>query len=148
MFYKEIKSLKKSELRDLLASTNNKLSTMERANASLYDENTNLKMENKIHKREKQEARELAKKLSLSNNQLRNELEAEGSTPKNLYIHESTTIFAGSGELTIEDENKSVVFNCSTLVRDLAIINDLVIQQARKELSDNIQEVKQLSNDL
>ena len=119
--------------------------------ASLIDldnENQNLKMENKIHLREKQEAREIAENYSLSNNKLRNEL-AVGSTPKNLYIHESTCIFADSGELHIEaDDNKTVVFNCSTLVQDLATINDIVIKEAKKELSNNIQEIKSLTNDI
>jgi hypothetical protein len=195
MFYKEIQKLKKSELRDLLATTLNQKATLERANASviaemkekntklnnwwssryneefedikeeseelrleniklhkrlecLLDNIDRLETENKIHKREKQEARELAKKYSESNNQLRNEL-AEGSTPKNIYIHESNSIFADSGELHIEaDDNKTVVFNCSTLVQDLAIINDLVIKEAKRELSANITEIKQLTKDI
>lgn len=114
----------------------------------LDNENQNLKMENKIHLREKQEAREIAENYSLSNNKLRNEL-AEGSTPKNLYIHESNCIFADSGELYIEaDDNKTVVFNCSTLVQDLATINDIVIKEAKKELSNNIQEIKSLTKDI
>jgi len=216
MFYKEIQKLKKSELRDLLATTLNQKATLERANASviaemkekntklnswwssryneefeglkeesedlrlenieienlltelreesdifrtqniklhkrlecLLDNIDRLETENKIHKREKQEARELAKKYSESNNKLRNEL-CEASTPKNLYIHESISIFADSGELHIEaDDNKTVVFNCSTLVQDLAIINDMVIKEAKRELSANITEIKQLTKDI
>lgn len=216
MFYKEIQKLKKSELRDLLATTLNQKATLERANASviaemkekntklnswwssryneefeglkeesedlrlenieienlltelreesdifrtqniklhkrlecLLDNIDRLETENKIHKREKQEARELAKKYSESNNQLRNEL-CEASTPKNIYIHESNSIFADSGELHIEaDDNKTVVFNCSTLVQDLAIINDMVIKEAKRELSANITEIKQLTKDI
>lgn len=149
MFYKEIQKLKKSELQELLAETLQQKATLERANASLVADLENLKMENKIHLREKQEAREIAENYSLSNNKLRNELEAEGSTPKNLYIHESNTIFADSGELHIQaDDNKTVVFNCSTLVQDLATINDIVIKEAKRELYNNIQEIKSLTNDI
>ena len=116
--------------------------------AETYTNYENTVMESKIHKREKQEAREIAENYSLSNNQLRNEL-AEGSTPKNMYIHESNTIFVDSGELHIQaDDNKSVVFNCSTLLQDLSIINDIVIKEAKKELSNNIQQIKQLTKDL
>jgi len=108
----------------------------------------NLRMENKIHLREKQEAREIAENYSLSNNKLRNEL-AEGSAPKNMYIHESNTIFVDSGELHIQaDDDKTVVFNCSTLVQDLSIINDIVIKEAKKELSNNIQQIKSLTKDI
>ena len=114
----------------------------------LQEDNDNLRMENKIHLREKQEAREIAENYSLSNNQLRNEL-AEGSTPKNLYIHEIETIFVDSGELhLIADEDKNLVFNCSNLVQDLATINDMVIQSAKRDLKDSIQQIKQLTKDI
>ena len=117
-------------------------------NTEYYNTIKELESDNKIHLREKQEAREIAENYSLSNNKLRNEL-AEGSAPKNLYIHESTTIFADSGELHIEaDDNKTVVFNCSTLLQDLSIINDMVIKEAKKELSNNIQQIKLLTNDI
>jgi len=114
-----------------------------------------LETENKIHKREKQEARAERDKAEIEVVSLResliklDNLLAEGSTPKNIYIHESISIFADSGELHIEaDDNKTVVFNCSTLVQDLAIINDLVIKEAKRELSANITEIKQLTKDL
>lgn len=232
MNYKEIQKLKKSELRELLATSNIKLATMERANASLLadlkddrdnlttelvetedlliearseeqelrDENKNLhrrleclldnidmlETENKIHKREKSEARDQRDRAQratidldyqLSNAEqditdlreaiikLDNENEArrmviletrqevrelaEGSTPKNMYIHESHTIFADSGELHIlADDNKEVVFNCSNLIQDLATINDIVIKEAKKDLSDSIQQIKQLNTDI
>lgn len=260
MNYKEIQKLKKSELRELLATSNIKLATMERANSSLLadlesrkeetdayiklvqeqrqdlqldiqdlkDDRDNLttelietedvliearseendlredniilnkrleclldnidmlETENKIHKREKSEARDQrdrAQKATidldyqLSNAEqdvtdlreaiikLDNESEArrvviletrqelrelaEGSTPKNMYIHETNTIFADSGELHLQaDDNKSVVFNCSNLIQDLATINDIVIKEAKKDLSDSIQQIKQLNKDI
>ena len=116
--------------------------------AETYTNYENAVMESKIHKREKQEAREIAENYSLSNNQLRNEL-AEGLTPKNIYIHEIETIFVDSGELhLIADEDKNLVFNCSNLVQDLATINDLVIQSAKRDLKDSIQQIKQLTKDI
>ena len=131
-----------------LLETETELVELRASVIELDKENENLKMENRIHLREKQEAREIAENYSLSNNQLRNQI-AEGSTPKNVYIHESNSIFADSGELYIEaDDNKTVVFNCSTLVQDLAIINDIVIKEAKKELSNNIQEIKSLTKDI
>lgn len=211
MNYKEIQKLKKSELRELLATSNIKLATMERANASLLadlkddrdnlttelvetedlliearseeqelrDENKNLhrrleclldnidmlETENKIHKREKSEARDQRDRAQRAIIKLDNENEArrmviletrqevrelaEGSTPKNMYIHESHTIFADSGELHIlADDNKEVVFNCSNLIQDLATINDIVIKEAKKDLSDSIQQIKQLNTDI
>jgi len=190
MTHKEIQKLKKSELQDLLTKTLQQKATLERVawdskfkkdNDLLNDlyeqidkrdlDISNLEMENEIHKREKQEARkllELAKKYSLSNNQLRNELAelkneydktnvsktllynklAEGSTPKNLYIHEIDTIFADSGELHLVDGQKSLVINCSNLVQDLATINDMVIKEAKRDLSDSIQQIKELTKDI
>ena len=163
MNYKEIKALKKSELQELLATTLQQKATLERANASLEYNKSNLidseeelflldkidrlELENTIHLREKQEARELAQKYSLSNNELRNEL-AEGSTPKNVYLHETETIFADSGELHLVSDNLNIVINCSNLVQDLATINDLVIKEAKRELSANITEIKQLTKDI
>ena len=114
----------------------------------LLDNIDRLETENKIHLREKQEAREIAENYSLSNNKLRNEL-GEASTPKNLYIHEIETIFVDSGELhLIADEDKNLVFNCSNLVQDLATINDLVIQEAKRDLRDSIQQIKSLTKDI
>ena len=116
--------------------------------AETYTNYENAVMESKIHKREKQEAREIAENYSLSNNKLRNEL-CEASTPKNMYIHETEAIFVDSGELHLHtDNNKKLVFNCSNLVQDLAIINDMVIKEAKKELSNNIQEIKSLTKDI
>jgi len=127
MFYKEIKKLKKSELQELLATTLQQKATLERASAS--------------------NIADLNEKYSQLN-KLRNEL-AEGSTPKNIYIHEIETIFADSGELhLVADDNKNIVFNCSNLVQDLATINDIVIKEAKKELSNNIQQIKQLTKDI
>lgn len=128
----------------------------------LLTEIERLETDNKIHLREKQEARELSQKYSESNNKLRNDIDdlrvsvidldyqlAEGSTPKNLYIHEIESIFADSGELHLQaDNNKSVVFNCSNLVQDLASINDMVIKSAKKDLKDSIQQIKQLTKDI
>jgi len=109
MFYKEIKKLKKSELRDLLATTLNQKASLERANASLI---------------------------------------CEASTPKNVYLHETDTIFADSGELHLVSDNLNIVINCSNLIQDLAIINDLVIKEAKRDLSDSIQQIKQLTKDI
>lgn len=117
-------------------------------NTEYYNTIKELESDNKIHLREKQEAREIAENYSLSNNKLRNEL-AEGSAPKNIYIHEIETIFADSGELhLVADDNKNIVFNCSNLVQDLATINDVVIQSAKRDLKDSIQQIKQLTKDI
>ena len=118
-------------------------------NTEYYNTIKELESDNKIHLREKQEARKIAENYSLSNNKLRNELEAEGSTPKNIYIHEIETIFADSGELhLVADDNKNIVFNCSNLVQDLATINDVVIKSAKRDLKDSIQQIKQLTKDI
>ena len=130
-----------TELYDLIDSRDEEID-------QLKDNIDRLETENKIHLREKQEAREIAENYSLSNNQLRNEL-AEGSAPKNLYIHEIHTIFADSGELhLIADEDKNIVFNCSNLVQDLATINDMVIESAKRDLKDSIQQIKSLTKDI
>ena len=131
-----------------LLETETELVELRASLIELDKENDNLKMENKIHLREKQEAREIAENYSLSNNKLRNEL-AEGSTPKNIYVHEIETIFADSGELhLVADDDKNIVFNCSNLVQDLATINDVVIQSAKRDLKDSIQQIKQLTKDI
>lgn len=189
MNYKEIQSLKKSELRDLLATTLQQKATLERANWSILVESKELKDDyielkheatekdeesdifrtqniilhkrleclldnidmletaNKIHLREKQEAREQRDALKDQINELVQPL-AEGSTPKNAYLHEVETIFVDSGELHLVSENLNLVINCSNFVQDLATINDLVIKEAKKDLADSIQQIKQYTNDL
>ena len=223
MNYKEIKSLKKSELQELLATTLQQKATQDRVIASLQyteenilidelysgiderdleidalsdktidliddlqeaenlliesrdeanelrDENIKLhkrleclldnidrlETENKIHMREKKEARVERDKAEVEVVSLResliklDNLLAEGSTPKNIYIHEIETIFADSGELHLHaDNDKSVVFNCYNLVQDLATINDMVIKSAKRDLKDSIQQIKQLTKDI
>tara|TARA_B110001450_G_scaffold77918_1_gene74026 strand:+ start:544 stop:1422 length:879 start_codon:yes stop_codon:yes gene_type:complete len=118
----------------------------------LLDNIDRLETENNIHMREKSEARDQrdrAQKDLVDIDYKLSKLEAEGSTPKNLYIHEIETIFVDSGELhLIADEDKNLVFNCSNLVQDLATINDLVIQEAKRDLKDSIHQIKQLTKDI
>jgi len=78
----------------------------------------------------------------------RDGLIAEGSTPKNAYLHEIHTIFVDSGELHLINEDLSLVINCSNFVQDLATINDLCIKEAKRDLADSIHQIKQLNNDI
>ena len=135
-----------------LLETEKELVELRASLIELDKENENLKIENKIHKREKSEARDQrdrAQKDLVDMDYKLSKLEAVGSTPKNIYIHEIETIFADSGELhLVADDNKNIVFNCSNLVQDLATINDVVIKSAKRDLKDSIQQVKQLTKDI
>jgi len=86
--------------------------------------------------------------IELLGQELRDSYIAEGSTPKNVYLHETETIFADSGELHLISDNLNIVINCSNFVQDLAIINDLVIKEAKKDLADSIHQIKQLTKDI
>ena len=118
----------------------------------LLDNIDRLETENNIHMREKSEARDQrdrAQKDLVDIDYKLSKLEAEGSAPKNIYIHEIESIFADSGELHLSaDNDKNIVFNCSNLVQDLATINDMVIQSAKRDLKDSIQQIKQLTKDI
>lgn len=164
MNYKQIQSLKKAELRDLLATTLQQKATLERANWSVLVENKELKDDLEesdifrtqnitLHKRlecllnEIDRLEEQRDGLKDQINELVQPL-AEGSTPKNAYLHESHTIFVDSGELHIINEDLSLVINCSNFVQDLAVINDLVIKEAKRDLANSIHQIKQLNNDI
>ena len=123
MSYKELDKLKKSELRELLETTLQQKARLEDRNWELanelheslsiiYDEVDLLNEDIDQRDEEIDQLNDNIERL------VRERVESE-LRRKVMYIHESNTIFADSGELHIEaDDNKTVVFNCSTLVQD------------------------------
>ena len=66
-----------------------------------------------------------------------------GNEHKDVYLHESETLFARDGELHILNEDLSLVINVNTFVHDLPMINRLVTQEAKKQLNATIEELNQ-----
>ena len=55
---------------------------------------------------------------------------------KNTYIHETHTIWANNGEVYLQTENDTIVFNASNLLRDLEPMLYLTIKEVNKENKD------------
>ena len=61
---------------------------------------------------------------------------------KNIYVHETQTIWADSGELHLECEQGSIVFNMQTLFNDLPSIFDLCLEEHDKNRQYIINQIK------
>jgi len=55
---------------------------------------------------------------------------------KNTYIHETHTIWANNGEVYLQTENETIVFNARNLLQDLESILYLTIKEVNKENKD------------
>ena len=55
---------------------------------------------------------------------------------KNTYIHETHTIWANNGEVYLQTENDTIVFNARNLLQDLEPILYLTIKEVNKENKD------------
>jgi len=55
---------------------------------------------------------------------------------KNTYIHETHTIWANNGEVYLQTENDTIVFNARNLLPDLESILYLTIKEVNKENKD------------
>ncbi len=55
---------------------------------------------------------------------------------KHTYIHETHTIWADNGEVYLQTENDTIVFNASNLLRDLEPMLYLTIKEVNKENKD------------
>ena len=62
---------------------------------------------------------------------------------KHTYIHETHTIWANNGEVYLQTENDTIVFNASNLLRDLEPMLYLTIKEVNKgnkDLKDRLKE--------
>jgi hypothetical protein len=59
------------------------------------------------------------------------------------YIHETETIWSENGEIHLQTENDTIVFNASTLINDLDIITKLVFDEVKKEQKNIKKRIKQ-----
>ena len=55
---------------------------------------------------------------------------------KNTYIHETHTMWANNGEVYLQTENDTIVFNARNLLPDLESILYLTIKEVNKENKD------------
>jgi len=62
---------------------------------------------------------------------------------KYTYIHETETIWAENGEIHLQTENDTIVFNASTLINDLDIITKMVFDEVKKEQKNIKKRIKQ-----
>ena len=149
MNYKEIQSLKKSELRDLLATTLQQKATLERANWSILTDVKELKDDNTKLIELTEEIQEESNIFRTQNIALHKRLDglkeqinelvqplAEGSTPKNAYLSDCHTIFSDSGEIHLISDHLSLVINIIDFARDLPTIKRMVIEELEEQLTD------------
>tara|TARA_R110000796_G_scaffold208556_1_gene324831 strand:+ start:379 stop:693 length:315 start_codon:yes stop_codon:yes gene_type:complete len=61
---------------------------------------------------------------------------------EHIYVHEAQTIWADSGELHLECEQGSIVFNMQTLLNDLPSIFDLCLEEHDKNRQYIINQIK------
>ena len=54
----------------------------------------------------------------------------------NVYVHETHTIWSENGEIHLQTETDTIVFNASTLINDLGTITNLVFKEVKKEHKD------------
>ena len=62
---------------------------------------------------------------------------------KYTYIHETETIWSENGEIHLQTENDTIVFNASTLINDLDVITKLVFYEVKKEQKNIKKRIKQ-----
>lgn len=62
---------------------------------------------------------------------------------KYTYIHETETIWSENGEIHLQTENDTIVFNASTLINDLDVITKLVFDEVKKEQKNIKKRIKQ-----
>ena len=62
---------------------------------------------------------------------------------KHTYIHETHTIWANNGEVYLQTENDTIVFNASNLLRDLEPMLYLTIKEVNKENKDLKDRIKE-----
>ena len=66
---------------------------------------------------------------------------------KHIYFHDTHTIYASNGELLIEGEQGTVVFNMDTLVDDLPIIIEYCVKNIDKRKEQIYSEIEKLKNE-
>lgn len=54
----------------------------------------------------------------------------------NVYVHETHTIWSENGEIHLQTETDTIIFNASTLINDLETITNLVFKEVKKEHKD------------
>tara|TARA_B110000902_G_scaffold158813_2_gene182032 strand:+ start:543 stop:752 length:210 start_codon:yes stop_codon:yes gene_type:complete len=62
---------------------------------------------------------------------------------KHIYVHETHTIWADSGELHLDCEQGSVVFNMQTLFNDLPTIISLCIKEQEKSKEQTLELIRE-----
>ena len=62
---------------------------------------------------------------------------------KYTYIHETETIWSENGEIHLQTENDTIVFNASTLINDLDVITKLVFDEVKKDQKNIKKRIKQ-----
>jgi hypothetical protein len=65
---------------------------------------------------------------------------------KTIYVHETHTIYADSGELHLCTENAEVVFNMKNLFNDLPHIIEYCLKEQEKNKKNILSEIKKLTN--
>jgi hypothetical protein len=65
---------------------------------------------------------------------------------KHIYFYDTHTIYASDGELLLEGEQGTVVFNMDTLVDDLPIIIDYCLKNMDKRKDNIYAEIEKLKH--
>ena len=62
---------------------------------------------------------------------------------ENIYIHETHTIWSDNGEIYLETDTQTIVFNSVNLLRDLDPLVHLTLKEVNKEQKRVKQSIKQ-----
>jgi hypothetical protein len=63
---------------------------------------------------------------------------------KTLYIHESHTIYSSDGEVYLESDNGTIVFNADTLFNDIPALAEMALKERRKQEKNIINQIKKI----
>ena len=66
---------------------------------------------------------------------------------KNIYIYETHTIYGGDGEVTLVNDEYSVVFNADTLFNDLGSIIYFVLKERKQMEQYHLEQIKKQLED-
>tara|TARA_R110002020_G_scaffold12157_3_gene44883 strand:+ start:392 stop:589 length:198 start_codon:yes stop_codon:yes gene_type:complete len=63
---------------------------------------------------------------------------------KTIYIHETNTIYADNGEVYLESDNGTIVFNADTLFNDLPALAEMALNERKKQEKYIINQIKKI----
>lgn len=60
---------------------------------------------------------------------------------KNIYVHETITLFSDNGELVMETEENIIVFNAENLFKDLPTIVEMCHKETKNSFTETVKQL-------